>query len=332
MRRFKKRQLRKERKFFQKMEGSVAALLGFMCILLLAGGMYFFFSGGDDQIDAGGENGKGEEEGSNSKSCTEYECPTLYTKRDNAQYLETDDQDSPVNSCCVPRTCQLVDCSESARRSDPEKLTAVIDFIDKDNEDARVNFCCIATEESEELEKQKFWVIFWIVVASAIGLVAISGILTFNGWRGLIELPFMIVSVPANAILSLGKVLTGNAPRYGSGGGGGQPPDPNAPSAAVSGASARTGASRASATRTGQSSRWERWFGSRPDPPTDARDALSGRNDRDTPPPAPSGSEISNQPSARAKRGREGGSNVSPPAGTISAARSALDIVSLFGP
>ena len=161
------------------MEGSVAALLGFMCILLLAGGMYFVFSrGDDDQIDAGGGNGKGEEEGSNPKSCTEYECPTLYTKRDNAEYLDTDDQDSPVNSCCVPRTCQLVDCSESARRSDPEKLTAVLDFIDKDNEDARINFCCIATKESEELEKQKFWVIFWIVIASVIGLVAISGILT----------------------------------------------------------------------------------------------------------------------------------------------------------
>ena len=198
------------------MDGSVVALLGFMCILLLAGGMYFLFSR-DDQIDAGGESGKGKEEGSNPKSCTEYECPTLYTKRDNAQYLETDDQDSPVNSCCVPRTCQLVDCSESARRSDPEKLTAVIDFIDKDNEDARVNFCCIATKESEELEKQQFWVIFWIVIASVIGLVGISGILTFNGWRGLIELPYMILSVPGNAIMSLGKVFSGYGRRYGSG-------------------------------------------------------------------------------------------------------------------
>jgi len=229
VRRFKKRQLRKERKFFQKMDGNVAALLGFMCILLLAGGMYFLFLK-DEKIDAGGGDGERDNDGLNPSSCSEYECPTLYTQRENAEYLETDDQDTPVESCCVPRTCQLVDCSERAMKSDPEKLTAVLDFIDKENEDARVNFCCIATEESKELEKQKSWVLFWIVIASVIGLVGITGVLTFKGWTGLIELPYILLTIPSNLLFTLGKVLTGNGTRYSSVGNGVPPPqDPNEP-------------------------------------------------------------------------------------------------------
>ena len=191
------------------MEGSVVAMLGCLCILLLAGGMYFFFSSGDDKTDVITTPTTG------STSCTEYECPALYTKRENAQYLDTDDQDSPVNSCCIPRTCQLVDCSASARRSNPDKLTAVIDFTDKDNENARMDYCCISTKESEELESQKFWVIFWIVIASVIGLLGISAILTFRGGSGLYELPLMILRIPGEAVYSLLKFIFGYSPPIG---------------------------------------------------------------------------------------------------------------------
>ena len=165
--------------------------------------------------------------------------------------------------------------------------------------------------------------------------MAISGILTFNGWRGLIELPFMIVSVPANAILSLGKVLTGNGPRLtGNGGGGGQPPGAGlGGEAGLAPASVAPGAAGggSSAPPSGQS--WlqsvrSRFGGSRAGPPSThtrgAADPRSGRGrgslgslgSRDSPPqtsPPNSDVEPSVQESGIASRKRRaGGGSVAP--------------------